>query len=47
MVVADYLERDNDDLDRLSLSGYGGSLTPVTAKAKTPVKPKPAATPAQ
>ncbi len=43
MVVDDSLERDNDDLDALSLSGYGAT-TPV-AKPKTPAKP--AATPTQ
>jgi hypothetical protein len=41
MVVDDYLERDNDDLDELSLSGYGA--TPPVAKPKAPAKPKPAA----
>jgi len=47
MVVDDSLERDNDDLDGLTLSGYGAPA-PV-AKPKTPAKPapKPAATPAQ
>jgi len=39
MVVDDSLERDNDDLDGLSLSGYGAT-TPV-AKPKTPAKPAP------
>ena len=44
MVVDDSLERDNDDLDALSLSGYG--TTKSTATKPTSTKPKPAATPA-
>lgn len=43
MVVDSYLERDNDNLDALSLSGYGGSIT-APAKPKTPAKPKPTTT---
>ena len=43
MVVDDSLERDNDDLDALTLSG-DGAPKPVV-KPKTTVKPKPAATP--
>ena len=41
MVVDNYVERDNDTLDSLELSGYGGDLTPATAKPKPPAKPKP------
>jgi hypothetical protein len=45
MVVADYLERDNDDLDGLTLTGYGGETTPAAKPAAKPKpKPKPAAT---
>ena len=43
MVVADYLERDNDDLDGLTLTGYGEE--PAAAKPAAKPKPKPAATP--
>jgi hypothetical protein len=49
MVVDDYLERDNDDLDGISLSGYG--TTPAAAKPATtkpaPPKPTPAPAPTQ
>lgn len=40
MVVDDSLERDNDDLDELSVTGYGSE--PV-AKSKKDAKPKPPA----
>jgi hypothetical protein len=44
MVVADYTERDNDDLDALTLTGYGGDTTPAAKPAAKPKpKPKPAA----
>jgi hypothetical protein len=43
MVVDDYLERDNDDLDGISLSGYG--TKPAAAKPAPP-KPKPTPPPA-
>jgi hypothetical protein len=36
MVVTDYLERDNDDLDSLTLTGYGEE----PAAAKAPAKKK-------
>ena len=39
MVVSSYLERDNDNLDGLELSGYGEQ--PAAAKPKKPAKPKP------
>jgi hypothetical protein len=39
MVVDDYIERDNDYLDLLSLSGYG--TTKSAAKPKTAAKPAP------
>ncbi len=40
MVVADYLERDNDDLDALTLTGYGEEPAPTPPPAAKP-KPKP------
>jgi hypothetical protein len=44
MVVTDYTERDNDDLDGLTLTGYGGDTTPAAKPAAKPKpKPKPAA----
>jgi hypothetical protein len=47
MVVSDYLERDNDDLDGLTLTGYGGDTTPAKAAAKSAAKPKPKPTTTQ
>ncbi|HEX4139624.1 MAG TPA: hypothetical protein VHY09_04705 [Candidatus Methylacidiphilales bacterium] len=43
MEVKDYMERDNDDLDGLTLMGFGEEpATPTTAaKSKPPAKPKP------
>jgi hypothetical protein len=46
MVVTDYVERDNDDLDGLKLTGYGtepAAKKPTTKPAAKPVaKPTPA-----
>ena len=44
MVVTDYTERDNDDLDGLTLTGYGEETAPAAKPAAKPKpKPKPAA----
>jgi len=43
MVVDDYVERDNDSLDLLSVSGYG--TNPTAAKPKKSAKPKPTSMP--
>jgi len=45
MVVTDYAERDNDDLDSLTLTGYGEDTTAKPA-AKPAAKPKPKPKPA-
>lgn len=43
MEVADYAERDNDDLDSLTLTGYPEEPKPAAKpKAKPAPKPKPA-----
>jgi hypothetical protein len=44
MVVTDYLERDNDDLDGLTLTGYGEEPAAAKPAAKAKPKPKPTAT---
>jgi hypothetical protein len=44
MVVTDYPERDNDDLDGLTLTGYGEEPAAAKPAAKPKPKPKPAAT---
>ena len=44
MVVTDYAERDNDDLDSLTLTGYGEEPAAAKPAAKPKPKPKPAAT---
>jgi hypothetical protein len=41
MEVKDYVERDNDDLDSLTLSGFGGATEPAKTAAKAKPKPKP------
>ena len=44
MVVTEYLERDNDDLDGLTLTGYGEEPAAAKPAAKSKPKPKPVAT---
>jgi hypothetical protein len=43
MEVKDYIERDNDDLDSLTLTGFGVD-SEATAKTKPKPKPKPSTT---